>query len=189
MAGEPGTVGWRVFPWDPPAPAREPFSAGFVPSAQGSGRFDLGTVPVLYLAESPAHAVGEVLQSFRGRRLHAAHLRRFGHALAVVDVTLPDDAAAGLADLTDPAVLGRHHLRPDTLASRDVQRTQAVSRALHGAGYPGFRWWSSLSGDWHATVLFLDRVLPHRLAWGAPQALALPHPAVADAALELGIRL
>lgn len=180
---------WRVFPWDPTATEGEPFSARFVPAAQGSGRFDLGIAPTLYLAEGPAHAAGEVLQAFRGRPLRPAHLRRFGRALAVVEVVLPGAVATSLADLTDPAVLARHRIRPDTLASHDVRRTQETARTLHGAGLPGFRWWSSLSGDWHTVVLFLDRVAVADLGFGAPRALASADPAVVEAALALGIRL
>lgn len=180
---------WRVFPWDPTAEEGEPFSARFVPAAQGSGRFDLGTAPTLYLAESPAHAVGEVVQAFRGRALRPAHLRRFGRELAVVEVSLPGAVAASLADLTDPAVLARHRIRPDTLASHDVRRTQDTARALHAAGLPGFRWWSSLSGDWHTVVLFLDRVPVTELAFGVPRVLASTDAAVTEAALALGIRV
>lgn len=187
--GDSAVSTWRVFPWDPAAAEGEPFSARFVPAAQGSGRFDLGTAPTLYLAESPAHAVGEVVQAFRGRALRPAHLRRFGRALATVEVTLPAAVAASLADLTDPAVLARHRIRPDTLASHDVRRTQETARALHAAGLPGFRWWSSLSGDWHTVVLFLDRVRVAELGFGTPRALASTDAAVVEAALALGIRV
>ena len=180
---------WRVFPWDPQAPPGAPFSVSFIPPAQGSGRFDLVQPLVLYLAETPAHAAGEVLQSFRGRHLGPAHLRRFGRTLAVVEVTLPARLADGVADLADPATLLDHGLRPDLLASRDVQRTQALSRALYDAGLAGFRWWSSLSGDWHALVLFLDRVPLDHLEFGTPEPLSLSHPAVREAGAALGIRL
>lgn len=189
LTGDAPLSTWRVFPWDPAAADGEPFSARFVPAAQGSGRFDTGTAPVLYLAESPAHAVGEVLQAFRGRPLRPAHLRRFGRALAVVEVTLPGAVAASLADLTDPAVLTRHRIRPDTLASHDVRRTQETARALHAADLPGFRWWSSLSGDWHTVILFLDRIPVAGLGFGAARALASTDAAVTAAAQALGIRV
>lgn len=191
MTGAPPapSSGWRVFPWDPQAAHGAPFSARFIPPAQGSGRFDLGSPLVLYLAESPAHAVGEILQSFRGRHLGPAHLLRFGRPLAVVKVGLPPGLAARIADLTDPAILAHHEIRPDALASRDVQRTQALSRALHDAGVAGFRWWSSLSGDWHALVLYLDRVPLDDLTFDPPEPLSLAHPAVREASVALGIRL
>ena len=43
---------WRVFPWDAAAKPGEPFSSSYVYPNQGSGRFDLRDVPVLYLAET-----------------------------------------------------------------------------------------------------------------------------------------
>ncbi len=180
---------WRVFPWDPDAPEGEPFSPQFVPPVQGSGRFDLGTSPVLYLAESTEHAVGEVIQPFRGRRINAAHLQRFGKGLALVAVTVAGAVMARVADLTDPATLLHHGVRPDVLAGRDTQRTQAIARALYAAGLPGFRWWSALSGDWHTVVLFLDRLHPDTLVFATPELLSLEHPAVRMAAEILGVRI
>jgi len=43
---------WRVFPWERAAKSGEPFSSSYVYPNQGSGRFDLRDVPVLYLAET-----------------------------------------------------------------------------------------------------------------------------------------
>jgi hypothetical protein len=67
---------------------------------------------VLYLAESPEHAVAERIQPFRGQPLDAADLRAAGHALALVRVELPQGLATGLADLCDPDVLSRLGIRP-----------------------------------------------------------------------------
>lgn len=112
---------WRVFPWDPAAPAGTPFSSRYVVPAerQTRGRFDLGSSPVLYLAESPEHAVAELLRPFAGRRLSAGQLRGAGHPLAVVRVELAASVAERIADLTVPALLFRHSIRPDALASRE----------------------------------------------------------------------
>ena len=62
---------WRVFPFDPLAAEGEPYSVRSAAPAhrQTGGRFDLGPSPVLYLAETPAPAVGEVLRRFSGRVL------------------------------------------------------------------------------------------------------------------------
>jgi hypothetical protein len=192
MSAQGSTAGaalWRVFPWDPAAPPGEPFSPQFtVPAArQGHGRFDLGTSPVLYLAETPEHAVAEMLRPFTGRPLRAAHLRGAGHPLALVPVTPSATVRSGLADLTDPGVLVERGIRPDALASRDRARTHAISRALHDAGLTGFRWWSALHGDWHAVLLFMDRVPPDGLEHGRPQVLATDHPAAAGAARALNM--
>ena len=162
--------------------------------SQGSGRFDLvegGRGPlVLYLGESPAHAIGEVMQAFRGRTVADAHLRRNGHSLALVEVHLDEDAArTNVADLTQPAVLGELGIGPDVLASHDRRRTQAAARAVHAAGYAGLRWWSALTGEWHGLVLFLDRVAPSALRFGVPQSITLTDLALREAARLLGIRV
>jgi hypothetical protein len=145
---------------------------------------------VLYLGESPAHAVGEVMQAFRGRTVGEPHLRRRGHSLALVEVRAGegrDDAA--VADLTRPAVLERLGLRPDVLASHDRRRTQAAARAVHAAGYGGLRWWSALTGEWHGLVLFLDRVSPETLRYGVPEPVDTSSLALREAARLLGIRV
>ncbi|HET6764112.1 MAG TPA: RES family NAD+ phosphorylase [Longimicrobiaceae bacterium] len=193
MAGGEGDAGvalWRVFPWDPAAPSGAPFSAQYVvPAArQVHGRFDLGTSPVLYLAESPEHAVAEMLRPFTGRMLKANHLRGAGHPLALVSVTIAAALNESVADLTDPRVLLARGIRPDVLASRDRMRTQAISRALHDAGLAGFRWWSALHGDWHAVLLFADRLATDGLRYGGPEVLTADHPAVAAAARALNMR-
>ena len=189
-AGPAGATLWRVFPWDPHAAPGEPFSPQFTVPAerQVHGRFDLGTSPVTYLAETPEHAVAELLRPFTGRPLRAAHLRGAGHTLALVSVTLAEDIVPRIADLTDPAVLVAQGIRPDALASPERVRTQAISRALHAAGFAGFRWWSALHGDWHAVLLFVDRIPPDGLAFGAPKTLSVAHPAVVEAARALNMR-
>lgn len=185
----PPAVFWRVFPWDPEAAPGEPFSPQYVvpPERQTRGRFDLGTTPVLYLAESPPHAVAEMLRPFTGRRLHGGQLRGAGHRLALVRAELRAEVAAQVEDLTDPAVLLRRGVRSDALASRDRAVTQGIARALHDAGLAGFRWWSALHGDWHAVLLFMDRVRPVELVYDRPEPLSATHPAVLSAARALGM--
>lgn len=181
---------WRVFPWDPAARPDEPFSPTFVAHGQTSGRFDLADrPPVLYLAESPEHAVGEKLQRFRGRRLTPLHLREFGHGLAIVPVIPAPRVVKAVADLTDPATLDQLDLRPDAIASRDRRRTQAIARRLHETGWSGLHWWSAITGDWHTTVLFLGprRARPGELRYGAPEFLTVSHPAVVRCLELLGI--
>src|SRR5215213_4515201 len=171
---------WRVFPWNPHATDGAPFSARYAPptDSHAGGRFDLGTTPVLYLAQSPAHAVAEVLQGYRGKKLAPQHLVRGDpdqpgtyHPLALAQTWLPANVEARLPDLTDPAVLVRLGIRPDVLASHDRAVTQATARRIHaaGEGYPGLRWWSALTGEWHAVVLFLDRVAPAAIDYAEPE--------------------
>jgi hypothetical protein len=180
---------YRVFPWDPAAPQGESFAPDFVPSHQGSGRFDLREDAVLYLGESPEHAVAETLQSFRGRPFREGMLRRFGHPLALVEVNVPDDVAKHIVDLDDPAQLARLGLRPSTVASDDRRRTGRIATVVHESGATGLRWWSKLSGDWHGVVLFLARAPLSRLVLGKPELLTPTHPAVVQACRHLAIVL
>jgi hypothetical protein len=179
----------RVFPWDEHAAAGAPYSPSFVPAQQGSGRFDLADGPVLYLGESPEHAVAEMLQGFRSRPFPPSALRRFGWPLALMQVDVPDDLAALVADLDDPARLVALGLRPSDVVSDDRARTRAIAARLYTDGASGLRWWSKLSGDWHAVVLFLARVPFDRLTLAPPEPLSPSHPAVIGACRHLGISL
>jgi hypothetical protein len=181
---------WRVFPWNRAAAAGEPFAPDYIRPHQVSGRFDLQDEPlVLYLAESPAHAVGEKIQRYRGRRVGTWALREYGWPLALVEVAISVDVLQAVNDLTEPTVLRKLRLRPDIIASFDRRRTQEIARQIHGKGHTGLRWWSALTGDWHTTVLFMDRVPHGSLAYGKPDPLTLDTPALRDAARFLGIRL
>ena len=177
----------RVFPWDQRAPSGAPFSPDYVPPQQGSGRFDLPDGLVLYLAETADHAVGEVLQGFRGRPLRDSALRRFGHPLALVRIEVPDDVAQGIVDLDDPSRLLALSLHPSDVASDDRARTREIATRLRDGGATGLRWWSRLTGDWHGVVLFLSRAPIERLALGQPEVLTRDHRAVVVACRQLGI--
>lgn len=184
----PASPLWRVFPWDPAAAPGEPFSPTFVPPAQGSGRFDLAAAPVLYLAESPEHAVAEKVQRYRGRELEPWDLTEFGRTLALAAAEPSPALRARVADLCDPATLLEHGIRPDQVAARSRETTRGVAAALHARGLAGMRWWSSMWGEWHAVTLFLDRVAAGELRWRVPEPLGLDHPAVREAADALMIR-
>jgi len=184
---------WRVFPYDAAAREGDPYSVRSVAPAhrQTGGRFDLGTSSVLYLGETPAHAVAEVLRRFSGRALSPLLLRHSHLPLALVNAELAAEIAAGLVDFTDPEVLRRLNVRPDTLAlpESDRARTQAVSRLVYDSGAPGFRWWSALHGGWHSTILFVDRVPLASIRFGEPELLHVDHPAVTEAAPHLYLHL
>lgn len=159
--------------------------------SQGAGRFDVPDLSqVWYFAESETHAIGEVLQGLRNQSLDDADLFRFGHRLALVAATLrpPSTGARLLVDLCDPVFLRRYRIRPDTLASVDFSKTQAVAGKLFAAGCAGFRWWSALGGDWHTTVIFNSRIKRASLVFRDPAPLTLGMPALQDAARRLGIR-
>lgn len=147
-----------------------------------------------YLADSPEHAIGEVLGPFRGTDFRPAYLRQAGRGLALVGVTLGPTLAARIPDCTDPAILSALGLRPDELAHHDRTLTQSISRRLHALGAAtgdpaGFRWWSALTGAWHTTVLFTDRERPGEVAFGAPRHLRSTDAEVMRALTVLGIRV
>ena len=180
---------WRCFPWDRDAASGAPFSASYLPAGQTAGRFDLQDhPPVRYLAESPDHAIGEVLAPFRGRAFRSAHLRQQGYPLALAPVTLSASLSRRIADCTDPVVLARLKLHPDDLAHHDRERTQAIARRLHHRAHlSGLRWWSALTGAWHTVVVFTDRAAAADVTFGPPRELR-PDDADLGRALEvLGI--
>jgi hypothetical protein len=179
-----------VFPWDPRASDGSPFSASHPPTGQGSGRFDLPGHPagVLYSAETPEHAIAERIQQYRGGVLDDADLVVARRRLALVSMALPAELGDGVADLCDPRVLVRLRVRPDDTASRHRRATQRISAAVHARGHTGLRWWSAFFGDWHAVVLFRDR-LHAPPTCSAPEPLSIHHQQLRDAAGLLGIRL
>lgn len=180
---------WRCFPWDAPAPAGEPFSPAYVTTGQTVGRFDLHDAPpVRYLAESAVHAVGEALAEFRGTDFRTSYLIKLRRPLAVVPVVLTAALLRRIPDCTDPVVLQALQLRPDQLAHHDRRTTQAIAQRLYSEQYAGLRWWSSLTGAWHTTVLFTDRAARGQVKFGTPEPLTRDHPAVVAALPILGIR-
>ncbi len=181
--------GWRAFPWDVRAPAGRRHSPTFVPDPTGRGRFDLPSrlSKVLYLAETPAHAVAELLHPWRGRRIDARHLERAGFPLALVEMRW--SGVDPPADLCDPATLVALRLAPDRVASRHRTVTQPIARAVWARRAAGLRWWSRFFGDWHTTVLFTARVPAGALHPAEPEALSPESPAVAEAAQLLGIEV
>ncbi len=190
---------WRCFPWNPDAAEGAPFSPSHIVPGQTIGRFDLhDRPPVRYLADTPEHAIGEALGPFRGTRFVPAYLRQQGHPLALVDVTLGSAIVDRIPDCTDPEVLSLLGLRPDDLAHHDRKVTQTIARRVHDGGNPllgippqlhaGLRWWSALTGAWHTTVVFTDRVHRGEVLFGRPRQLYPDDPAVTRALSVLGIR-
>jgi hypothetical protein len=186
---------WRCFPWDPDAVSGAPFSAAYLVPGQTVGRFDLqDRPPVRYLSDLPEHAVGEILSPFRGTNFHPSYLRQQGHGLGLVEVALAPRLTDHIVDCTDPTVLTALELRPDDLAHHDRTVTQSIARRLHDKsgpphGYAGLRWWSSLTGAWHTTVVFTDRESPGDLRWSVPRPLSRDDPAVVQAISVLGVRV
>ena len=179
---------WRVVPWDPDVNEGSLFSPSHIPATTGRGRFDLpaGCSPVLYVAESPEHAIVEAIQPWRNRPLRQPYLVRAGRPLALVAVQIAPETASGLTDLCQPAVLDRLGLTADRVASRHRQRTQAIAASVWDSGYSGLRWWSAFRGDWHGIVLFTAR-MKARMRFGRPEVLSTESPALQEAAAALGM--
>ena len=179
---------WRVFPWDPDVNEGNLFSPSHVPPTTGRGRFDLPLAcsPVLYVAESPEHAIADAIQPWRNRPLRQPHLLRAGRPLALVAVQMASETASELADLCQPDVLGRLGLSADVVASRNRRRTQAIAASVWDRGHPGLRWWSSFRGDWHGVVLFMAR-MKGDVHFGSPELLSAESPALQQAAAALGM--
>lgn len=177
-----------MFPWSRAARPGEKFSPSFVPESGGTGRFDLPGERILYLAETPEHAIAEKVARFRGTPLKPSHLREYGLALALVSVEIPVATRAALVDLCDPKVLRSLKIAPDRVAARERETTQAIAARVAEAGAPGLRWWSSFFGEWHGLVLFADRLPAGALEFGAPRIIAPDDPALATALAALGMR-
>lgn len=147
-----------------------------------------------YFAASPAHAIGEILAAFRGTSFVPAYLRQYDYPLALTAVRITDALVARLADLSDPATLLVHGVGPDTVAHHDRTQTQAIARVLHSgsqghAPLAGLRWWSSLTGAWHTTVVFTDRVTPDEIQFERPSRVTLEEASLREALRVLGISL
>ncbi len=179
---------WRVFPWDPDVNEGSLFSPSFIPPTTGRGRFDLPVAcsPVLYVAESPEHAIAEAIQPWRNRPLRPPHLVRAGRPLALAGVQMAPETASHLGDLCQPDVLGRLGLSADRVASRHRRRTQAIAASVWDSGHAGLRWWSSFRGDWHGIVLFTAR-MKGGVRFGSPEVLSDENPSLQEAAVALGM--
>ena len=164
------------------------FSPSHIPPTTGRGRFDLPPAcsPVLYVAESPEHAIAEAIQPWRNHPLRQPHLLRAGRPLALVGVRMAPSTASELADLCQPAVLGRLGLSADRVASRHWRRTQAIAASVWDSGHAGLRWWSSFRGDWHGIALFTAR-MKEGVRFGNPEVLSAGNPALQEAAAALGM--
>ncbi|CAN5284139.1 hypothetical protein BH20GEM2_BH20GEM2_20520 [soil metagenome] len=143
---------------------------------------------MLYLAETPAHALAEKVQDLRNQTLNEDDLSEGGHRYALLQVSLDAATAAKIVDLCDPVTIDRLEIGPDRVAARDRSTTQEIARTLHVQGFVGLRWWSVFFGEWHNVVLFRDR-LGTALDLGVPQQVELGDPELTEAARALGIRI
>lgn len=141
---------------------------------------------MLYLAETPDHALAELLQPWRGRPLQPAHFEHGGRPLSLVQLHVDDETATGIMDLCDPNVLARARVAPDVVASRHRNVTQPVAGYAWESGHHGVRWWSTFWGDWHTVVLFVKRI-ETPLRFEDPLALSIEAPVARRTARLLGM--
>ena len=158
---------FRVFPFVPDAPPKDPGGALYVPP-QGGGRLDNPDVySVLYASDAAAGAFAEAFGRFPewtpAILEGSPALPGSGRAIARYRL----DAAAAICDLDDPARLLDLGLRPSSVVSRDYTRTREWARRIHEQGrWAGIRWWSyydsrwSSLGLWDTTSLSLVEVRP-----------------------------
>jgi hypothetical protein len=159
-----------------------------VPASGGTGRFGLPGERVLYLAETPEHAIAEKIARFRGSPLQPRHLREYGLPLALVGVRIAEPARKSLADLCDPKALRSLGIPPDRVAARDREATQSIAALVAETGASGLRWWSAFFGEWHTLAIFVDRLPRGALAFGVPRSIELGDPALVAAMAALGMR-
>jgi hypothetical protein len=129
------------------------------------------------------------VQSYRNQTLGEEDLIILGNRIALVEVTLESPIESRIVDLCEPEVLVRMDIAPDEVAARERRTTQQIAERLFAAGWAGLRWWSAFFGEWHGTVLFLDRMADGSLSYGTPEPLRLTDDAVEEAAQLLGIQL
>ena len=140
---------YRVHPWLPPATVGMPGHGLYMPQ-QGSGRIDNPLMySVLYLADDPAAAVGEIW----GR-----------HAIWTDDLltgtpSLPGSVTAlstyegnpQVVNLDDAHQLTRLGIRPSRVVTQNYAHTRAWAAAVFQTdGGDGVRWWSYYDPDWGA---------------------------------------
>ena len=181
---------YRVVPLDPLAEPTEEGGARFVARAlQGQGRHDAPSLyGAIYVSRSPVSAVAERLRRFRGRPIVEEYLR-WERQLPYAIVSFDDRAVSDLVDLDDPRNLEARGLRPSTVATATRKVTQRYARAIHAEGAAGLEWWSTIEASWINVTLFAERVASTLRPGGPPEALALDHPAVREAAEVVGVSL
>lgn len=131
--------------------------------------------------------MAEKIGRFRGGAIGSAYLKEFGLPLALVSVDIRPTDVEGVLDLCDPEVLVELSVRPDAIAARDRETTQAIARTVAESGAVGLRWWSSFFGEWHGVVVFPER-LAEGLEFGEAQVLEAGDDALVEAMEMLGMR-
>lgn len=180
---------YRLFPFDPDAPARSEGGPLFVARhLQGGGRHDNpGAYGALYVSRSTISPIAEHLAMWRSSGAAGSAFRPEGRPMALVGF---DEARLQtLVDLDDPRMLSDRGLRPSVVATRARRITRPLARALYDEGVTGFEWWSTIEAAWINATLFADRALDRLEVADEPEILTIQHPLVQEAAETVGVRL
>ena len=173
----------------PGAAPTEPGGVLFIPP-QGAGRVDNpGDYQTLYIGDSPAGVCAEVFNRGKYRKEWTQEMLRglpgvptSRRMLGWYDV----DDSASICNLDDPQELLARSLRPSNVVTRDYSQSQAWAlRIFTEARWAGISWWSYHDSRWTSVGLWDLSVIT---ASGIEQ-LTLDHPAVAEAAQVLSIRI
>ncbi len=183
---------YRVFAFDPKAPAGSSGHPDYLYHPQGSGRCDNpGLYDAWYYATTPEAALAEVfgdLATWSAGMFDTPYLPTGRRALGVYE--LPDDVA--LLDLDDAKSLNDRGLRPTQVVFRIRSATQAWSKLIFEEkaasgkrAWQGVRWWSYWKPHWTVFVVWIEPAQPVLHSFVRAEALDLTHAAVESARKSL----
>lgn len=168
---------YRVHAWLEEASSGEPGHPLYIYPYQGRNRIDNpDEYLALYVAETPAGAVGEV---FGDHAIWTDDLLLGPSSLpGSVRALSSYDADVSILDLDDPKALLDRGLRPSRIVTRHRALTQAWASAIFSEGSAdGLRWWSYHEPDWGSIGLWNYNKLAHV----AVTPLSSSHTAVVEA--------
>lgn len=187
---------YRVLAYDSSAAPGSIGSVDYIHHSAGQGRLDNPTeYTCLYLAESPAGAIGESFQNlaiWSDGMFQTPYLPTGKRALAHFSV--PDRLA--VLDLDDPRNLLDNALRPTQVVSPVRTETQSWALRLFrepalrgGRKWDAIRWWSFVFPKWGVLGVFLPvgGRIPYTCECIEP--LHVGHSAVRDAATSMNRRI
>ena len=183
---------YRIFPYDPEAPAGTAGHPLFLHRRQTIGRWDNAhSYATWYFSESAVGAAGETfgsLGTWRQSMFETPSLPSARRALAVFEI---DDDLPQL-NLDDASALAARGARPSQVVTRNIAFTQpfalSVFRETNPDGsrrWAGIRWWSFHRPTWVNVALWETDESPSPLSFVRIERLDIEHPAIVSAATEL----
>ena len=179
----------RVFPYVADAAPGEPGHPSFVPPSRGRNRLDNADhYAIRYFAETPAAAVAETLGQY-DTWVPTMLLGRPGSGMRRALATYDLKSADRLLDLDDAQALLERSLRPTQVVRRNLSVTQAWALRVYQERssvrgprrWDGVRWWSWYRPEWPVLGLWAGEFEVLDV-----EPLTIDHPAVREAAMQLG---